>query len=88
MVQAYQEVAVLSLQSCQYGDKWLLNILHRALKWWEDGWCKSYNCCSVLERDGGAGGGKDEEKDGSRDTGKRNYLVDNVEKAVYTTAAL
>ena len=47
----YQEVSVLSLQSCQYGDKWLFNILYWALKWWEKGWCKSYNCCSVLETD-------------------------------------
>lgn len=34
--QAYQEVSLLSPQSCQYGDKWLFNILHRVLKWW--GW--------------------------------------------------
>lgn len=35
--QAYQEVSVLSLQSCQYEDKWLFNILHRPPKWWERG---------------------------------------------------
>lgn len=88
--QAYQEVSLLSLQSCQYGDKWLFNILHRVLKWWGGGWgwCKSYNCCGVLERDGRSRGGKDEEEDGSGDTRKRKYLADNVGNAVYTTAAL
>lgn len=29
--------SVLSLQSCQYEAKWLLNILHQPPKWWEGG---------------------------------------------------
>lgn len=70
--QAYQEVSVLSLQSCQYEDKWLFNILHRPPKWWgEGGWCKSYNCCSVLERDFSAGRREGRSKRGERQTDRR-----------------
>lgn len=53
--------SVRSLQLCQYRGKWILNILHRPPKWreGEGGGCKTYNCCSVLERLGiGKGQGR------------------------------